>query len=139
MAEVGTGEHRGWVDLAQDIRAVFPEAELCVWRSEAARGGATLRLACALIGRGTSGFRAGPDEVNSGISTDAIPLIHALRAEAPDLVDAALDARLAALPRPVPYLPFDPGALHKMAQRYNDDLDQIAALPGVRLLEGAPA
>jgi hypothetical protein len=138
MAQVGTGGHRGWVDLAQDIRAVFPEAELCLWPAETARGGATLALGCALIGRGTDGLRPAPGEVNAGLSADAIPLIHALRAEEPDLVDAALDARLAALPRPAPYRPFGPDALARMTRRYAEDIDRIAALPGVRLL-AAPA
>jgi hypothetical protein len=134
MAQVGTGGHRGWLDLAQDLRAVFPEAEICVWPSEAARGGATLGLACALIGRSTAGLRSGPAEVNAGLAADAIPVIHALRADQPDLVDEALDARLAASPPPGPYRPFDPGTLSRMAERYRADLDRIAGLPGVRLL-----
>lgn len=133
LVRVGEPDHRGWVEVVADIRAVFPHSELLVWPAESLREGGTLDAACALIGRGAQGLKPGPANVNGGPPGAAIPQIHALRQDKPDLTDTALDAALAALPSPPPYAPFDSEQLRRMEDRYTQDIARIPRLPGVTL------
>ncbi len=133
---LGTSGRRGWRDVVDDIAAVFPEAEILVWPCEIARGGATPAIAAALAGHHGMQLRVGPGRVNAGPRADAIPQIHALREEAPDLTDAALDARLAALPPPKPYRPFTPDQLARLEARYARDLAELGAMARVTVWQG---
>lgn len=133
------GTARGWLDVITDIRAVFPEAEIVVWRLEDMQDGMRPAVA-AFIDRPVAQMRDVARRINESPGIDAIPLIRAIRAGDRSLNGAEVRARLASAPAPVPGSVelFSEREKVIMAKRYGEDWKALTAgFAGARLL--APA
>ncbi len=124
---------RGWCDLVADIRAVFPGAQVLLWRHDLFR----LRMArvvAALAGI-TTADKVDPvrGEVNAARHLRAADLIHRLRREDPALAGRALEARIAAAgPEALGAPPvFTPAQTAVLEERYARDIAALQAQAGI--------
>ncbi|MGH1367590.1 MAG: hypothetical protein ACRBCL_03165 [Maritimibacter sp.] len=121
------GARRGWLDLVDDLREVFPDADILVWPREALRG-RELEIACRMIDRETTDMAARPGQVNPSLGPKAIPQLYALRKANPDIWESKLSALVAAGEGPdlAPFEGFDRSARDEMATRYSADLAALS-------------
>lgn len=130
---------RGWRDLATDIAAVFPQAELLVWPQEAL-GPDLPDIAARLIGYPPEAgpLRPPARRINAGPRVGDAALIHALRRDRPGLRGPELEAALAPLregPGVTKGTDFTPAQRRGLAQRYAQDLAELAeGHAGARLI-----
>lgn len=119
---------RGWLDLVDDMRDIFPDAEILVWPMEALRGRET-EIACRMIGRGTDEMAPLPGQVNRSLGAEAIPQLYALRKADPDMWVSTLTETVAAGKGPdlPPFEGFAKAAREDMAARYAADIEALEA------------
>lgn len=122
------GAKRGWLDLVDDMREVFPDAEILVWPREALRG-RELEIACRMIDRDERDMKPLPGKINPSLGPEAIPQLYALRKENPDMWESTLTETIAsgAGPDLPPFVGFSGEARREMAARYAADLKALEA------------
>jgi hypothetical protein len=124
---------RAWPDVLADIRAVFPDAQVLLWRHDQFRTRMT-RVVAALAGvAAADGIHPVHEDVNSARFRDAADLIHRLRGDDPTLAGRALEARIAgAGPDARGAAPaFSPAQAAMLDARYARDLAALGGQAGV--------
>jgi hypothetical protein len=115
---------RGWRDLVDDVRAVFPGAAILVWPVEA-------RVPLPVLGRRLFGlddlaFATPPPDVNAAPVAGLIPAMEAKRAAEPGLSRVQMREWLAGH-EPVAFDGFTSAQTERMDARYIADLRALSA------------
>jgi hypothetical protein len=130
---------RGWPEVVADIRAVFPGAQILLWRHDMFRDRMT-RVVAVLAGTGTAdGINPVRRDVNPARFRQSVDLIHRLRRDDPTLAGIALAARIAeAGPDARGEAPaFTPAQAAMLEARYRHDIGVLYAEPGAVLFADA--
>lgn len=131
---------RGWVEVVEDIRAVFPGAEILLWRQEDLPV-RMMQVAAALTGRpDAAGLRPFLKRVNASGDGADCDLIHHIRAREPGLTMREIQARLPDLRGKIAAFPPDFAAREAahLAERYARDLAVLGAMGSQVLLLREP-
>jgi hypothetical protein len=127
---------RGWRDLVDDVRAVFPDAAILVWPVEA-RVPLPV-LARRLLDLYDLAFDAPPPGVNAAPMAGLIPAMEAKRAVEPEISRQKMRAWLAGQ-APVAFEGFTDAQTERMDARYLADLHALAAgYAGVEFIPHGP-
>lgn len=128
---------RGWLDLVDDLRAVFPETEILVWPVEEKHP--VEALAARLLGAPDLDLVPPPAAVNAAPGDAFIPVMEALRSARPAMRRADLEAALTTA-TPEPFAGFAPAQKAALDARYAADLAALKAGHGdVRFLDAKAA
>jgi hypothetical protein len=127
---------RGWRDLVDDLRAVFPGAAILVWPVEA-RVPLPV-LARRLLDLDDLAFDAPPPGVNAAPAAGLIPAMEGKRAVEPEISRQKMRAWLAGQ-QPVAFAGFTDAQTARMDARYLADLHALAAgYAGVEFIPRGP-